>query len=205
MNWFYGTVLFVARLILTILFGLKTVHRERVPGKGPVIVAANHQSYLDPPFLATALKREMHFFAKKELFDVPILGRLITRLNSIPVRRGVYDPAALHRVEKALAEGGGLIMFPEGTRGDGKEFLRPKRGVGMIARKSGATVVPAYLYRSNRLMGALFARRRVKVFFGDPIDPEVIARYDDNKEGYQELSEMVMERIARLRAEAKSS
>jgi 1-acyl-sn-glycerol-3-phosphate acyltransferase len=201
----YWIIWNIVRLAFRLLFGLTQVHYERLPKEGPIIVAANHQSNFDPPLLAVSIGREMHFFAKKELFGVFFLGWVIRKCNSIPVRRGIYDPVSLNRAMEALAGEGGLIMFPEGTRGDGITFLRPKPGVGLIAKKTRAAIVPAYIYRSNRLWRALFGRGRVRVLFGEPIAPDEVERFDDSKEGYRSLAEFVMERIGQLKLEAVSS
>jgi 1-acyl-sn-glycerol-3-phosphate acyltransferase len=202
MNWFYWFIWRSVRTVFQLLFGFKPINWDLVPKEGPVIAAGNHQSYFDPPMLAVAIKREMHFFAKKELFGVFILGWLIRKLNAIPVRRGIYDPASLSRVSDALDTGGGLIMFPEGTRGDGKEFLKPKPGIGLIAKQSKATIVPVYIYRSDHPFQALFLRRRVKLLFGEPIPREEIDGFADDKAGYRLLAETVMKRISDLKQKA---
>jgi len=202
MKTFYRLVLWFARVSLRLLFGLKGADDRNVPEKGPIIVAGNHQSYFDPPVLAVALRREMHFFAKKELFGIFGLGWLIRKLNSIPVRRGVYDPASLSRVAEALENGGGLIMFPEGTRGDGKTFLKPKPGIGLIAKRSRVKIVPAYISGTDKLSRAMVRRSRVHVIFGEPIEPDEIDRFADDKDGYRELAQTVMERIGDLKRQA---
>jgi len=159
MKAFYRTGWLVARIFLRVMYGLKIVDEPKIPRTGPVIVASNHQSYFDPPALGSSISREMHFFAKKELFDVLVLGWLIRHFNSIPVRRGVYDPASLNRVAEALEAGGGLIMFPEGTRGDGKTLMEPKPGIGMIAKRSRPSIVPAYISGTDNLGKAFGADR----------------------------------------------
>lgn len=202
MDWFYRLIWSLVKAIAWVFFGLRQVGAKNIPRTDAVIVASNHQSYFDPPFLAVTIPREMHFFAKKELFDRYGIGRLITRLNAIPVRRGIYDPKSLNLVFEALGKGGGLIMFPEGTRGNGREFLKPKPGVGMIAKRAGASIVPTYAYRTNRLGKALFWRKRLKVFYGPPISAEEVSKFEDNKAGYQSLAEEVMRHIGRLKAQA---
>lgn len=198
-NRWYAIGWLFSRSISRLLFGVRPIGTELVPQEGPVIVAANHQSYLDPPILGSMITREMHFFAKKELFGIFIFGWLVSKLNTIPVKRGTYDPGALNRVIEVLAGNGGLILFPEGTRGDGREFLQPKAGIGFIAKQARAPIVPAYLHGTNRLFKAIFARRRVKVVFGEPISAEEIERFPDTKEGYRSLAERIMEHIGRLR------
>jgi 1-acyl-sn-glycerol-3-phosphate acyltransferase len=198
----YWTVWSFARSVVWVLYGLKMFNRKHVPPSGPVIVAANHQSYLDPPVVAISINREVHFFAKQELFRIFGLGWLIATLNAIPVRRGVYDPRSIKRVLTALEQGGALVLFPEGTRGNGVEFLRPKPGIGLIASHAKAPIVPAYLRRTDRSWKTLW-RRRIYVIFGEQITAEQVCRYPDDREGYQALADFVMERIGRLRASAE--
>ena len=199
MKWFYSFIWHLVRYKSQILFGMHAEGHDNIPMTGPILVAVNHQSYFDPPFTSVMIKREMHFFAKQELFGVFGLGRLITKLNAIPVRRGTYDPRSLSRVFEVLEKGGGLIIFPEGTRNNGQEFLKPKPGIGLIARKSSTAIVPAYVYRTNKIWGALLARRRMKIVFGQPISVEQINQFSDDKEGYRSLADLVMERIKQLK------
>lgn len=202
MKTFYYAVWRLVRTLGQVLFGLQAVNEERMLMTGPVIVASNHQSYFDPPFVSVMIKREMHFFAKQELFDIPLFGRVITALNAIPVRRGVYDPKSLKGLYDALEAGGGIIMFPEGTRSKGRGFLKPKPGIGMIAHKAKVPVVPVFALRTNRAAEALFKRRRMQIFFGDPIAVADIEAFADDKDGYRALAEYVMGRIAALKEEA---
>jgi 1-acyl-sn-glycerol-3-phosphate acyltransferase len=191
----------LTRTLCWLLFGYRSVGAERVPADGPILIAGNHQSYLDPPLIGSGVRRSCHFFAKRELFDVPILGPLIRRVHAIPVRRGVYDPASLSRVSEILAEGGALVLFPEGTRGNGVEFLPAKPGVGMIARQNRALIVPAYINDSENLWRAL-RRRSMRVYYGDPIPIEEIDRFPDTKDGYRSLATYVMEHIGQLKVAA---
>jgi 1-acyl-sn-glycerol-3-phosphate acyltransferase len=200
MRWFaYWIIWWLVRSSIRILFGFKVIGSENIPKKGPFILAVNHQSYVDPPMAAVAVPRIMHFFAKDELFHRFFLGPLITLLNAIPVHRGTYDPQAINRSLDILTNGGALIFFPEGTRGNGQEFLKPKPGIGLIAKRARVPVVPAFLYRTNRLLRAFFARKRVKIFFGPAISAEKIEKFSNDKDGYRSLAEYVMEQIGQLR------
>lgn len=202
MKWFYALCWRFARTIGQVLFGLHAVDEQNVICEGPVIFAPNHQSYLDPPFVSVMIRREVHFFAKKELFDIPILGAWITKLNAFPVRRGVYDPRSLNKVFDILKTGGALIMFPEGTRGDGETFLKPKPGIGLIARKAEIPIVPIYSSHTHQWKKALFWRHRMAVTFGEPIPVAKVLEFENEKEGYRALTEFVMEKIAALKEKA---
>lgn len=200
MHWFYWSIWKLVRTIGQLFFGLHTVDEEHVICEGPVIFAPNHQSYLDPPLVSVMIKREVSFFAKKELFDIPIMGRLIRQLNAFPVRRGIYDPTALNKVFDILNNGGGVIMFPEGTRGDGETFLKPKPGIGMVACRAGVPIVPIYSRYTHQWKKALFWRNRMTVTFGEPIPVSKVREFGNDKEGYRALSEYVMERVSELKA-----
>jgi len=202
MYWFSCIV---ARTLFRILFGYRVVNVDRVPMEGPIILAANHQSNIDPPVFGVSVRRELHFFAKKELFDKFLIGWWVRKHNSIPVRRGVYDPASFSLVEEALGKGGGLIMFPEGTRGDGKEFLKPKPGIGLIAKRSQVTIVPAYINGTKQLLRAIFRNPRVSVTYGEPILINEIEKFADDKEGYRSLARHVMDRIGKLKDQVNSA
>lgn len=202
MNWFYWSTWNVTHYLFGALFAIKRFGLENIPKTGAIIVASNHLSYIDPPIIGSTVNREVHFFAKSELFNIPGLSWFIKRLNAIPVRRGVYDPHALSFVERALGGGGGLLMFPEGTRGDGETFLKPKAGVGMLAHRNKAAIVPTFIYRSNKAVEALLYRRGMRVLFGEPILAAEVAKYEDNKLGYQKLADLVMERIGELKKTA---
>jgi len=206
MRWLaYWIIWCLVRSSIRILFGFKIIGSENIPKEEPFILAVNHQSYVDPPVVAVAVPRIMHFFAKYELFHKFFLGRLITLLNAIPVHRGAYDPQAINRSLEVLSGGGGLIFFPEGTRGNGREFLKPKPGIGLIAKLAEVPVVPAFLYRTDRLLRAFFARKRVKIFFGPAIPTEKIEKFSNDKDGYRLLAEYVMEQIGQLRKLALAS
>jgi 1-acyl-sn-glycerol-3-phosphate acyltransferase len=139
------------------LFAATVEGTENVPPSGPLIVAANHRSYLDPPLLGTWFPRTVHFMAKEELFRIPVLGPLITRVNAFPVTRGKGDVRSIRRALRVLKEGGVVGMFPEGTRnltGD----VEAKGGAVLLSTLAHCPVIPVGLSRTNiatrRLRGA---------------------------------------------------
>jgi 1-acyl-sn-glycerol-3-phosphate acyltransferase len=183
-------------------FRLVARGQERVPRTGGVLLAANHESLLDPPLIGSVVPREIHFMAKAELFRVPLLGPLVRRLNAHPVERGGSDAAALRLALRILHDGHAILVFPEGTRGtEGR--LRPGRpGAGMLAALAETPVVPVYVAGSGRALprGAILPRpRRVRVHFGAPIR-FASAR---GKARYQEISDEIMAAIGRLKAESE--
>lgn len=191
----------LARIFMETYCRLKISGIENIPKSGGFILASNHISAVDPPFLGSSINRQLHYMAKKELFANFILGPLIKRLNAIPVDRGIFDRNALEKSKGILNSGGGLIMFPEGTRSKTGQMGKGKPGIGMLARSAVVPVVPAYIHNSKFFHKILFMGRRLRIGFGEPISAEWIGRIEDNKEGYRAIAAEVMERIKRLRSE----
>jgi 1-acyl-sn-glycerol-3-phosphate acyltransferase len=178
---------------------MKVNGAENIPSTGGVIFASNHVAGGDPPFVGSAINREVYFLAKKELFRSFILRTLIRSLNAIPVNRGIFDRNALTRAESILNEGYGLILFPEGTRSKTGELGKAKPGTGMLARRARVPVVPVFIQHSRDFLKLPFSGKRLKVNFGLPISPELLERIPDNKEGYRAIAEKVMNEIKALR------
>ena len=142
-TWLWGPAVAMLRIAFKAFSHVAIIGKQYVPAEGPLIVACNHFSFLDPPLLAAAFPRPGHVLAKQELLDTPI-GPLISALGIFPVRRGEADVGALAMVLDALRRGRVVAIFPEGTRGHGVAAgLKPgHRGVALIAHLSGAPVVP---------------------------------------------------------------
>lgn len=174
---------------------------ENIPAHGPAIIAPNHVSHTDPPLIAiTSQRRPVTIMAKEELFHIPVIGPYIRALGMFPVNRGSADRAALKVALDALANGRLLVIFPEGTRGDGVALQEPERGLGLMAMKSGAPVVPAYIHGTSVMMprgGSKIRRAKVGVTYGKPILPQSYT----GKGAGDALAGDVMSAIGRLRDE----
>ncbi len=125
---------------------------DRVPGTGPLVVCSNHHSYLDPLVIGGFFPRDLHAMAKAELFAVPGLGALLVRCHCFPVHRGTSDRLALRGALAVLGAGGALLLFPEGTRGRSRGLLPATAGVGFIARRSGALVLPIAVWGTEGVL-----------------------------------------------------
>jgi len=203
MKPFYWTGWFLSRMLGIFGFHWKVIGRENVPREGGCILAPNHRSNLDPPLVGSTLTRQVYFLAKKELFTVPVLGWLIKRTNALPIKRGAIDRAAVKSCIDALHDGHLLTVFPEGTRSKTEQFLSPKPGIGVIARKAGVPIVPVYVEGSTDLKSALLFKRRLRVTFGPMMPAEYVMSFADEKEGYLALASEVMQRIEKLRDQSK--
>ena len=167
---------------------------QNVPLAGPVIIAANHRSYADPPLVGVAVKRNVHFLAKEELFRFRPFGWLISTLNAHPLRRGASDVRAFKASRDILQQGEALILFPEGRRIREDALAPAKAGVGMLAAMAECPVIPAYIQNSAHMNQF----KRLSVSFGSPL-------FAKNYPSYQALADDVMQQISRLKMELEKA
>ena len=206
MKWFYLFIWTLVRNLSRFLWRLSWEGIDNIPREGGVILASNHISWYDPPFVSVSCPREVHFMAKRELFSIPVLGFIIRNLNAFPVSRGKYDRQALENSIQVLKNGHALIVFPEGTRSRKKgEFLPPKAGIGVLAREGQVSIVPTYISGSDELPKVFFSFGRVRVIFGKPIPKEWVLSVPDGKAGYQQIAEEVMRKIGELKNGCQST
>lgn len=175
------------------VWGIKVTGLESVPRSGPLIVAFNHSSLLDGPLVGGAISpaRRPCFLGKKELFAYFPLSWFLPRAGAIPLDRGTADHAAMRAALELLAGGGSIGLSPEGTRvKPGMPPRAPKPGVGFLAAKSGAPVLPA------RLLGAAEFPRRfpLEVRFGSPLPPP----REEGREAASSFARAVMDAIYAL-------
>ena len=203
MTPFYGVFQYAIRGVYEAVFRGEVVGTELIPLRGPFLVAANHASHLDPPVVGSHVPRQMRFFARKTLWNTPLLAWWLDHVGSIAVDRDGGDVGAIRRVLLALQEDRAVILFPEGTRSTDGKLQTPKPGVGLMACKTGVPVVPCRVFGSHEAFGrgAKFPRlgTPITVVFGRPISA---AEYDDpsaGKERYQIASERIFAHIATLR------
>lgn len=200
----YSLIRALALLALKGLCGLRVVGREHVPERGGVILAANHVSNVDPFVVGCAIRRKLHYMAKEELFRNPAAGWFMRQLQAFPVSRSQADPSAFKRSLALLRSGEGLLVFPEGTRGDGRRLQPGKAGVGMLALRSGCPVVPVYHEGTAAVLprGARVPRpAAIRVWIGPPV--MIAPPRGEGRAPYEVLSQEIMEAIARLRAGAR--
>jgi 1-acyl-sn-glycerol-3-phosphate acyltransferase len=137
---------------------------ENVPRSGPLIVACNHRSYLDPPVMGSFVPRRISYMAKKELFDIPVLGAAIAAVGAYPVDREGSATAAIKRSVEILRAGGCIGIFPEGGRNlEGEKEAR--QGVALLASLGKAPVLPAAIVGTDRASKL----GQIKVAYGSPL------------------------------------
>jgi len=194
---------FVRWVVRTFYFslrgGFRTVGEEHVPTTGGVIIAPVHVSYLDPPALGCAMRRQLRFMAKEELFKGP-LGAIIQSLGAFPVRRGEGDTESIRKSIAILEGGDALLLFPEGTRGDGETMLPINRGVSMLAKRTNAVVIPVGIVGTHVLMprGKKGRRHPTTVAFGPGFRYEDVATGATERENRELFARELERRILAL-------
>jgi len=141
MKWFRFSR-WVCKCLCFLFFRLRISGKENVPEKGAVLLISNHQSFLDPVLCGILLKRPLYFLARDTLFENWFFGRLITSINTIPVKRGEADFAAMRIIISRLQEGFGVCLFPEGTRTKDGKISQFKPGLALLSRRGNAAIVP---------------------------------------------------------------
>ena len=181
-------------------FRLRIYGRENLIEDGPAILASNHSSYLDPPLVGISCRKDIHFLARKSLFEKPVFGPLIAQLNAFPVDRDRGDVGAVRAMIKLLKSGKRVLVFPEGTRSSDGNLQPARAGVGLLIAKSLAPVVPVRIFGSHgalpRSGGIRFVP--VTVVIGKPLFFTKQDLGTDEREAYQALSDRVMSAIAAL-------
>ncbi len=134
-------------------FYLETFHKltwkglDHVPRKGGFILAPNHMSHLDPPLVGNRLQGFMYYIARSTLLIHPFMKWLLPRLRVIPIDRdSKSEIRTLKKIISRVKEGHGALIFPEGTRSPDGNLQEPKNGVGLIACRSEAPVIPARIF-----------------------------------------------------------
>jgi 1-acyl-sn-glycerol-3-phosphate acyltransferase len=201
MNFYYWLGYHLSRLLAKVFYGFRIIHRERVIQTGPVILATNHQSFLDPPLAGNAADRAIFFLAKKSLMDVPILGWLLPKLNVIPVNLEGSDRSALKALIRILSAGECALVFPEGTRTPDGDLQPAEPGLGLLIAKTRAPVVPMRIFGAYDIWpihGKLRLRGKITIVVGHPIYFSESDVEGSGKDLYTRLSQRVMDAIAAL-------
>jgi 1-acyl-sn-glycerol-3-phosphate acyltransferase len=201
-NPWYFTIYHLTRLIARVFFRFRVLHRERLIQEGPVILAMNHESYLDPPFAGIACRRAIYFLARKSLLDVPVLGWVLPKLNVIPVNQEGGDRSALKALIRILRANHCALVFPEGSRTLNGKLQPPLPGIGFVIAKTLAPVVPMRIFGAHRALPRGGGKLRfcpITIVVGEPLRFSAADVDGNGREVYPRLSQRVMDAIAALR------
>lgn len=196
---FYKIATGLASIFYHIKFKITVVGRENIPEKlGGHIIASNHISNNDPPFIGVIFKGKYTFMAKEELFRNRLFGWLIRRLGAFPVKRGAKDFAAIDTAIESISKGRTFIIFPEGTRSKTGELGKPKSGISIIAVRAKAPVIPVFVKYGRKKF-----RRNALISIGETIPKEEFEAVDlEDKRAVHAISNRIMGEIAKLKEAA---
>lgn len=198
-RWWWWCVQRAIRLGGSLFWDLRASGLENIPRTGGCLLAANHQSYLDPTFVAAFLPREMHFMARRTLFRNPVFRALIVRCNAFSIDRDRADVKGVKSAIERLEAGNLLLVFPEGTRTRDGSIGPLKAGIGILAERAAVPIVPVLITGAYKVWpkGRLFpGMGSVRLRFGKPILPAVLK--DDRN-----LGDLLREALAALQGERK--
>ncbi len=204
MRTYYRFSRTMVRVFFRLFFGLRIIGEDNLRFRENFIFASNHISYFDPPVVGCALKREVSFVAKKELFKNRLLAWLIRRYHAIPVDRNEIDKTTMKRILKKLTGGESILMFPEGTRSRNGGLGRFKTGLGFLSLQSRVSVVPVHVVGTAAMRDCFLRRRKLEVRIGAPIRVGIGHEPNDKRRDYETLSAMVRNSMEMLKHEAEA-
>ncbi len=200
MRWFRFARL-LCRIFCRLFFRMHVFGSENVPEEGAFVLISNHQSYLDPVFCGIPLQRPLYFLARDSLWRNWFFGRLITSVNTIPVKPDKGDLSAMRKVISKLKEGWGVCLFPEGTRTSDGKIVAFKPGFGLLCRRGGAAVVPVMIdgaFECWPRHKKIFSTGPIEVCYGKAIPAGEVASMSD-----KELAELMTVTLRRMQTESR--
>ncbi len=199
MRWIYWLGWMSFGAAYRTLFGLRIIGEENLIKEGAVMVASNHQSFLDPPLIGNLYRDEMYFLARKTLFVG--LGKWVyTKWKAIPVDQERPDMASLKIIIKLLQRGERVLVFPEGVRSPTGDIGKAQPGIGLMVAKAGVLVQPVRIrgaFEALPIGSGRIRFSRITVTIGPAIDfsKEGLTK---SKEDYQVIADRIMKEIAAL-------
>ena len=194
--WFHLVRLF-SLTFFKFFHSFRTSGTDNLP-PGPLILAPNHASYLDPPATGCGLFRVTYYLARHTLFKPPIASWLLPSIGSIPVNQNSPGPSSLKNIFEVFKNKGTLVLFPEGQRTFDGNLRKAEPGIGMIAARANVPVVPVHIIGSREAMprnGRWHPFRPIRVVYGKPMrfsgDPK-------SREDFQKFADEIMSAISKL-------
>jgi len=186
----YWTVRAMLVPFFLVYLRMQRIGSEHLPRSGPLLLAANHRSFLDPFVIGTLVRRPVYYMAKRELFEKRWQAWVLNALGAFPVDRGAGDRDAMDTARAILERGDCVVVFPEGTRVRSGPLGDPRRGIGRLALETGAPVAPVAVIGTDAVRrGWRIRPRRVRLRVGRPL------RFPTVEQGSPTIAAGVTERI----------
>ena len=202
------TIAFGARLLFILFGGLRVRGLENIPSEGPVLIASNHTSYTDPVGVLAVCPRILHYMAAAELFEIPLIGKIIGYLQAFPVRRGENDLQAIANCRRLLKEGQGVVIYPEGKITLDGCLGELRDGAVLMALRAKCPVVPVVMLGFDKMLPLNakffhFAYKEIRI--GRPLDFSELAPELNVKERAALASARLRQALLDLGAREKSA
>lgn len=198
-SWFYTCIKAGFGWMFRLVFRLKVTGAENIPASSGFILASNHTSDMDPILLIAAFPRKIRFIGKKEIFDTPVIGSIVSWMGGFPIDRGNADMDALDHASGMVEDGDILGIFPEGTRSKTCQMLKVKLGIGIIASKTKADILPICIIGKGVKRPRIF--RTTYVNIGPIIKNSDMGFVDDTPRGVRSGVKYISEKMAEIREE----
>lgn len=168
-----------------LFFQWRCYGRDNIPAKGAFLLISNHQSFIDPMFCGSTIKRHTNFMARDTLFSNPIFGWILKSTGTIPVKRGDADIKAMKTLISKLKEGRGVCLFPEGTRTKDGRITAYKPGFGLLSRRGNAAIVPVVIEGAYdawpKHRNFFIPGKQIMVCYGKAIPAEKVKTFTDKE------------------------
>jgi len=199
----FHTAQFLFRRYFNLFHNHEIYGEENIPS-GPVIIAPNHASFYDPPLICGSCRDDTYYLARASLFENRLFGWLLRKLNAYPVAGTTSDLASFKIFLSLLKEQKKVVIFPEGIRTFDGNLTPIKAGIGMLAQRSGCSIVPVYIHGTfeawDRSRKYPQLKGRTACVFGKPIDPKQFEHLE-KKEAQSQIAEAVRKSIEEMRAD----
>ena len=163
MSWFFYFIRAVLKTVFSICTRLRVNGLENIPQTCPLIIVPNHMTYAEPQLIGIVVKRKMRFATIKGFFHNKIVKIIMQSLGCFPVYQGVADRKTIRLMEQYIKDGFVLVIFPEGTRRLKTELMPALNGTALIARRTGALILPLGISGTEKMQGWNWALKRPKI------------------------------------------
>lgn len=194
---FYLLIQAASALFFRAFYNYHIYGEENIP-EGGCLIASNHDSFFDPPLIGCTLESAPHYLARKTLFDNPVFAKAIAALKSHPIDQDRPDMAGLKRIIGIAKKGGGVVLFPEGSRSWDGQLQPSQPGIGLVVAKAGVPVVPVRIFGAHPAWprgGRPRLFTPIRVAIGTPIH---FPASSNNRENYQLIGDQIMAAIAAI-------
>ncbi|MDN5277181.1 MAG: 1-acyl-sn-glycerol-3-phosphate acyltransferase [Clostridiales bacterium] len=193
---FYNLLKIIVKILFKTIWKLNIEGTENIPGKGPLIIVANHSSLLDGFVMIAVFKFKLTFLSAAYLFDIPMVGFILKKLGAIPVstkRKTVSSVRTVKKVSEILKNNGVLMIFPEGGIKGNNKINDIKAGAAYFSVKSKILVLPVAIFGTEQILptGRIVPHivGNVTVKIGNPIIP---------RDNIEDMSKLIVEHLNKL-------